>query len=329
MGVALAARDSTPDLAGCVLPAGLHLRDPHRDSPVHAQTVYESPRRHGLGAVLASALRKWWQGDSLRVGAALAYYSVFSLAPILVIAIAIGGVIFGVEAARGSVVAQFQGLLGREGSMMIQAAIESSSLQPGRSLAATLLALATLLFGATGAFAELRRALNQIWGVELAPSGFLQEVRVRVLSFGMVVMVGFLLLVSLIFAACIAALNSVFTDSPIWLQPLLAAIQIASSLVVESLLFAAIFKVLPETHLRWADVILGGFVTAVLFEIGKSVIGLYLGNAGLGSMYGAAGSLVVLLVWVYYSSQIVFVGAELTRAWTLDRERASAEPVSG
>jgi len=296
---------------------------------MYAQTEYESPRRHGLAAVLASVLRNWWQGDSLRVGAALAYYSVFSLAPILVIAIAIGGAIFGVEAARGSVVAQFQGLLGREGSMMIQAAIESSSLQPGKALAATLLALATLLFGATGAFAELRRALNQIWEVELVASGFLQEIRVRLLSFGMVVVVGFLLLVSLIFAACIAALNSVFTGSPSWLQPMLAVIQLASSLVVESLLFAAIFKVLPETHLRWADVILGGFVTAVLFELGKSVIGLYLGNAGLGSMYGAAGSLVVLLVWVYYSSQIVFVGAELTRAWTLGREGGATERAGG
>jgi membrane protein len=259
------------------------------------------------------------------VGAALAYYSVFSLAPILVIAIAIGGAIFGVEAARGSVVAQFQGLLGREGSMMIQTAIESSSLQPGKSLVATLLALATLLFGATGAFAELRRALNQIWRVEPTPSGFLQLLRVRLLSFGMVVMVGFLLLVSLILAACIAALNSIFTESPSWLQPLLGAIQLASSLVVESLLFAAIFKVLPDTHLRWRDVLLGGFVTAVLFELGKSVIGLYLGNAGVGSMYGAAGSLVVLLVWVYYSSQIVFVGAELTRAWTLAREGGATE----
>jgi membrane protein len=194
---------------------------------------------------------------------------------------------------------------------------------------ATLIALVTLMIGATGVFSELRRALNEIWEIE-APRepGLTQLLRVRLLAFGMVVLVGFLLLVSLVLAAGIAALNSVFASSPGWLQPLLGTIQLAASLAIETLLFAGIFKVLPDADLRWRDVLFGGLVTAGLFEVGKSLIGLYLGNAGIASTYGAAGSLVVLLTWVYYTSQIVFVGAELTRAWTHDRfykdERAIA-----
>jgi membrane protein len=269
----------------------------------------------------------WWQDGAPRLGAALAYYTIFSLAPLLLLSIGIAGLVFGEEAARGSIVAQLGGLLGPEAASAIETMVEKAGAQEGRSLGAGALAFATILFGASGAFAQLQTALNEIWDVEPAEKtrGVWAVLRRRLLSFGMVLVIGFLLLVSLVIAAAIAALDELIGARAELLAPLLGAVRFAVSLGLETLLFAAIFKLLPDRDIPWRNVWIGAFATSLLFEVGKWGIGLYLGNAAIGSMYGAAGSLVIVLVWVYYSAQILFLGAEFTQVWSQRRAPARAE----
>jgi len=258
----------------------------------------------------------WWNDNVPRLGASLAYYTLFALAPILIVAISIGGLVFGPEAVRGEIVGQIQGLIGREGAEAVQSMLEGAS-RPGSSIAATVVGIITFFLGATGAFLELQTALNSIWHVEPKSDGsFWRElVMQRVISFGLVVAIGFLLLTSLLVSAALAAIHRYMGTAFPGVVVLWEALNVIVSLTVITLLFALIYKVLPDVKLSWRDVWVGALVTAGLFSIGRLIIGLYLGTASIASTYGAAGSVIVILVWVYYSTQIILLGAEFTRAY--------------
>ena len=270
--------------------------------------------------VFREALVQWWRGGSTRLGAALAYYTVFSLAPLLVIAIAVAGAIFGGDAARGMVSAQLQSLLGAAGATAVEAMVERASIQHDAGALATGVAFVTMMLGASGAFGQLQTALNEVWGAAPPRRGSLWRiVRRRLLSFGMVLAIGFLLLVSLLVAALVSALDGYVVRSLPAVKPLLEVLQLAVSIGLATLLFAAIFKVLPDCPIRWSDVWVGAVATALLFEVGRTAIALYLARSGVASLYGAAGSIVLVLLWVYYSSQILFLGAEFTQVWSRRR----------
>jgi membrane protein len=247
------------------------------------------------------------------MGAALAYYTTFSLAPLLIIVIAVAGLVFDREAARGEIAAQLSSLVGVEGAKTVQELLKSAS-QPRDSLLASSIGLITLLLGATSVFVELQSDLDRIWRAPALSqsSGIVNLLRSRLLSFGMVVTMGFLLLVSLVVGAALSALNrwgeSLFPASVIPLQ----ALNLAVGFGVTTLLFAMAYQILPRMRIAWSDVWIGAGVTALLFTAGKYLISLYLGRAGVSSGFGAAGSLVIILAWVYYSAQIFLLGAEFT-----------------
>jgi membrane protein len=270
----------------------------------------------GLWIVLKRALAGWWNDNVPHLGAALSYYTLFSLAPILIVAMSIAGLVFGAEAVRGEIVGQIDGLVGREGAFAVQAMLEGAA-KPSSSVPATIIGVITFFIGATGAFLELQTALNAIWRVKpKASASFLRSLAIdRLISFGLVVVVGFLLLTSLLISAGLAALDKYMGQAFPGVSVLWQAANVLVSLGVITLLFAMIYKMLPDVDLAWSDVWIGALVTAGLFTLGKFLIGLYLGTSGLASSYGAAGSVIVLLVWVYYSSQIVLLGAEFTRAY--------------
>jgi membrane protein len=238
------------------------------------------------------------------------------LAPILIVAMAIAGFAFGAEAVRGEIVSQIDGLVGHEGALAVQAMLEGAA-KPSSSIPATIIGIITFFLGATGAFLELQTALNAIWRVKpKASTSFLRSLMIdRLISFGLVVAVGFLLLTSLLISAGLAALDRYMGQAFPGVAILWQAANVIVSLGVITLLFAMIYKLLPDVELAWSDVWVGGLVTAGMFTMGKFLIGLYLGTSGLASSYGAAGSVIVLLVWVYYSSQVVLLGAEFTRAY--------------
>jgi membrane protein len=266
-------------------------------------------------ALFGEAFTGWREHKASNMAAALAYYTVFSLAPILVISIAVAGLVFGQEAAEGNIVGQISGLIGRESALALEAMIAAAR-APSSSIAATALGIATLLFGATGVFGELQDSLNTVWGVKPKPGrGFIRLLKTRFISFTMVLGIGFLLLVSLVVSAVISALGAWVSSLLPLPELVMQAINLTVSIAVVALLFAMIFRFLPDVEIGWRDVWVGALFTAVLFGIGKLAIGLYLGKSSLASSYGAAGALVVILVWVYYSAQILFFGAELTRAW--------------
>ena len=265
-----------------------------------------------LGEMAGAAASRWNEDNAIRLSAALAYYTLFSLAPLLVIVTALAGLVFGDEAVHGQIDDQLQGLIGREGADVVQAMVKGARPTPGNFIG-LLLGIATMILGATGVFAELRSDLNFIWRVETpASSGLFSLVRDRLLSFAMVIAVGFVLLASLLVNAILVAMWTYVSG---WLPLHPALLQIAElfvSLTVIAILFATMFKLLPDSDIPWSDVWVGGFATAILFTAGKTLIGLYLGQSGAASTFGAAGSVVVLLVWVYYSSTIFFFGSELT-----------------
>jgi membrane protein len=263
---------------------------------------------------------KWWWNDNIpHLGAAISYYTVFALAPILVVAIAIAGFAFGADAVRGEIVGQIEGLVGHSGAVAVQSMLEGAS-NHSSGIVATIVGLVTLFLGATGLFLELQTALNAIWRVKpKADAGFRDLVLQRVISFGLVIGVSFLLLVSLVVSAALAALDKYLGSRFPAYVVVGQALNVALSLAVVTLLFAMIYKTLPDVKLAWRDVWAGAVVTAGLFTIGKFLIGLYLGQSATSSTYGAAASVVVLLLWVNYSSQIVLLGAEFTRAWVESR----------
>lgn len=247
------------------------------------------------------------------MGAALAYYTVFSIGPLVLIAVAIAGLVFGRDAAQNEIFHTLKGLVGASGADVIQAAVQGASKQR-TGILMTIVGTAVLLFGASGVFGELHAALNNIWSVKLRRVGIIGTVRERFLSLTMVLGVGFLLLVSLVLTTALAIVGKWLAS---WLpggEVLWQAVNFAISLGVIAVLFALLFKFVPDVKQRWREVLIAGAVTSVLFSLGKLGLGLYLGKSNVGSAYGAAGSLIVLLVWIYYSAQIVYFGAELSRA---------------
>lgn len=277
------------------------------------------------------AVWAWWEDNALRLGAALAYYTLFAIAPVLLVAIAIAGLAFGAEAVRGEIVTQLDTLVGREGAQAVQSMLEGAS-RPQSGWLATIVGSVTFVFAATGAFLELQTVLNTIWRVKPNPNANLAAfLRDRVRSFGIVLAIGFLLLVSLAVSAALAAASAWMNRRAPALPVVWQAMQTVVSLGVITALFAMLYRFLPDVKLEWRDVITGAFVTAVLFTFGKNVIGLYLGQSSTASTYGAAGSVIVLLLWVYYSTQIMLLGAEFTRIYaethgSRPRPESFAEP---
>jgi len=255
-----------------------------------------------------------WNNDSAAsMGAAIAYYTIFSIAPLLIIATAIAGFFFGQEAAQGHIFTQARGLVGEEGALALQALVESAS-KPAEGFLAAVIGLVIMVFGATGVFAELQGAMDRIWQVPEAKqqAGLWYLIRRRLLTFGMVLGVAFLLLVSLVVSALISALETLWTPYVGGPDIILQILNFAVSFIIVTGLFALIFKLLPRVAVAWGDVIIGAAATALLFNIGKLLIGLYIGKSGVVSGFGAAGSLVALLLWIYYSAQVFLLGAEFT-----------------
>jgi membrane protein len=275
-------------------------------------------RRSEIGALLKETGKAWIDDNAPRLGAALAFYTLLSLAPILIVVVAIAALAFGQKAAQGQLIWEIQDLVGTEGARAIQDLIQSAYKSATGTMA--VLGVLTLVLGASAVMVDLRDALNTIWHVPAAPfsslRSFLRLVKERFYLFGLILGVGFLLLVSLAVNAAIAALGSLFgLLLPASVSVLHLAVFLISFLVI-TFLFAAIYKFLPDVQLKWSDVIVGACFTSLLFAIGKQLIGIYLGKASFGSTYGAAGSLVIVLVWVYYSSQLFFYGAEFTKIYT-------------
>jgi membrane protein len=281
---------------------------------------------HVVWSLLSETFVEWYEDRAPRLGAALAYYTVFALAPGLILIIALAGLLLGKEAAQDQIISQVQELAGEAGAQAVRAAIGSAR-NAGASLLATGLGAITLLFGLWGVFGELQDALNTIWGVRTRPGrGVLGVIKQRFWSFTMVVGIGFLLLVSLAASAWLAALGKFFSG----LLPLPAVVMETTnallSFVVITFMFAVIYKLLPDVKIAWQNVWTGAAVTAVLFTIGKTLIGLYLGRSTVASVYGAAGSLIVILLWVYYSAQVVFFGAEFTKVYSRRFDAAVRAP---
>ena len=273
-----------------------------------------------IGALLKQTVNAWIDDNAPRLGASLAFYTLLSLAPLLIVVVAVAALAFGQKAAQGQLIWEIQDLVGTEGARAIQGLIQSAY-KPAAGTTATVLGVLTLVFGASAVVVELRDALNIIWHVPAAAAfsslrSFLRLIKERFYLFGLILGVGFLLLVSLALNAAIATLGSLFgLLLPVSESVLHLAVFLISFLVI-TFLFAAIYKCLPDVQLKWSDVIVGACFTSLLFTIGKQLIGIYLGKASFGSTYGAAGSLVIVLIWVYYSSQLFFFGAEFTKIYT-------------
>ncbi|HVE13249.1 MAG TPA: YihY/virulence factor BrkB family protein [Elusimicrobiota bacterium] len=267
-----------------------------------------------IGELLAKAAKSMAEDQAPMMGAALAYYTMFSIAPLLVIAIGLAGLAFG--DAAGRVFDALSGLLGERGASAVESMIEAASSRPRAGVVAAAAGFVALLAGASGVFQQLQQSLNLIWKVAANPkarwSAFLRQ---RLLSFAMVAVIGFILLVSMLVSAALSAAGQWAAGALPGGAALWAAVNFAVSLAVIGALFASVFKLLPDVELPWSSALVGGFATALLFAVGKAAIGLYLGRSGAASAYGAAGSLIVVLLWVFYSSQILFFGAEFTRAW--------------
>jgi membrane protein len=271
----------------------------------------------GLPRIFKEALWAWWNDNALRLGASLSFYTLFAIAPVLLVAIWIAGLVLGTVAVHAELVSQMEDLVGREGARAVEALLEGASRRPS-GVFATIVGSITFLLAATGAFLELQAALNAIWRVAPNPSANLSAyVFDRLRSFGIVVAIGFLLMVSLVISATLAAANAwLDRRAPGW--PLLwQAVNVAVSFFVTAALFALLFRFLPDVKLEWRHVATGSVVTAVLFSAGKFLIGLYLAQTTTASSYGAAASVMLLLLWVYYSSQILLFGAEFTRIYSL------------
>lgn len=274
---------------------------------------------------MKDAYKAWSEDKAPMLGAALAYFAVFSLAPLLVIAIAIAGIVFGEEAARGQISAEITKLVGTEAATAIEGMVKTTSEKGGSPIAAVI-GVFTLLLGASGVFGQLKEAMNLIWDVEpTKKQGLLHTLKSRFVSLAMVFGTGFLLLVSLVLSAGVSAFVS-FAGSADFLRPVLYMIDFIVSVGLITFLFAALFKFLPDAVVQWRDVWIGAFFTSLLFAIGKILLGLYLGRSGVASGFGAAGSVILILLWTYYASQILFFGAEITKAYA-DRFGSRISPV--
>jgi membrane protein len=258
---------------------------------------------------------KAWTGDNIPdLAAALSYYTIFSMAPLILIVISIAGIVMGESTVRNEITTQLQSLLGNEGARFIVTAIKADN-QKNTSIIASLIGFAVLLFGASGVFGHLKKSFNQIWHVEKVKKGIGATIKENLFSFGLVVGIGFLLLVSLMISTIISVIGTYFQHILPFPSIVLQLINTFFSFVVIACLFAAMFKALPDTKIAWSDVWIGGVVTSFLFSIGKVAIGWYLAHSAEGAKYGAAGSVVVVLLWIYYASQILFLGAEFTKVY--------------
>lgn len=277
-----------------------------------------SEARSVFGLVKTTGVH-WLDDKAPRLAASLAFYTLLSLAPMLVVAVSIAGLIFGEDAARGQIAGQLNGLLGPTGADTVQSILAHAK-TPSSGIIGAVVGIALAIFGASGVFGELQTSLDTIWHVESRPGrgikGFLRD---RVFSFTLVMGVAFLLLVSLVVSAALSAIGSYFAHTLPGGETVWYIVNLVISVGITALLFGLIFKVVPDVEIRWHDVWLGALVTAILFTGGKFLIGLYLGRSSVASPFGAAGSVVALVVWIYYSAQILFFGAELTRAHTEQR----------
>ncbi len=270
-----------------------------------------------VNKTLIESVIAWFDHRAASKGAALAFYTLFSMTPIMVLVIAISGYFFGAQAAQGEIIAQIQGLVGPNGAKAIQALLAAAR-DPASGIVATLLASVMLLVGATSVFAELKGSLDEMWGLEKSCNSAVSVlIKTRLLSFGLLLVLAFLLLISLVVSAALALLENYAGSSWGGSVPALTMFSSLISFCVIACLFAIINKMLPDAPLLWSDVWIGAVFTAGLFSLGKYAIGLYLGNSGIASSFGAAGSLIALLLWVYYSAQILFLGAEFTRQYAL------------
>jgi membrane protein len=272
----------------------------------------------GMWSLLAATISDWYEDRAQRIGAALAYYTIFALTPGLIVLIAVAGLFFGGN-AEVQIVGQIRELIGEQGAKAIESMIRSARTEP-LGVTGTLLTLIPLAFGLWGVFGELQDGLNTIWGVTPRPGRrVVAMLRERLLSFAMVVGIGFVLLVSLALSAWVVAVGTYFGQLLPAPAAALEALNFVISLAVITALFAMTFKLLPDVKIAWRDVWLGAAVTSLLFTIGKFLIGLYLGKSSIASAYGAAGSLVIIVVWVYYSAQILLLGAEFTKVYVKRR----------
>jgi membrane protein len=269
-----------------------------------------------LPTLLKEAFSDWMEDRAPMLGAALAYYTIFSLGPLLVVVISIAGFVLGDAAASGQIFTSIRDVLGDDGARTVEGMIASAS-EPGAGITATVIGIVTLILGAIGIFGQLKTALNIVWEVpQKKGGGIFGFVRQNLLSFGMVLACAFLLLVSLVVNAVLSTLGR-FISNTLPGGPLLwQGVNYVVGLGIITLLFALIFKFLPDVSIPWKDVWLGAFVTAILFVLGQIGLGIYLSLANVGSAFGAAGSLVVILVWIYYSAQLVFLGAEITQVYS-------------
>jgi membrane protein len=259
--------------------------------------------------VVKATVRDWLEDNSLRLGAALSYYTIFSIAPLLIILIAIAGLAFGNDYARVQILKQLEGLIGTQGAAAVGEMLQNAN-QSRTGILATILGFLTIIFGATGVVTELKSALNTIWEID-SGDGIKRAVQDRARSLALVLGIGFLLLVSLVLSAGLTAISEHYGGAV-----MLQAMNILISVAVITVLFAFIFKYLPDAQVQWRNVWIGAFVTSILFTIGKTLTALYIAKSSVASSYGAAGSLVIILLWVYYNSQILFLGAEFTQVYS-------------
>jgi membrane protein len=279
---------------------------PHRSRTAHVLNA--------IWELMRDAADGWLTHRASSTGAALAFYTIFSLAPVLILCIAIAGFFFGQAAARGEIVNQIGDLVGPQGAQLVQSVLQNAGRRDA-GLVATIIGIVTLILGANTALAELKAGLDQTWDVPPERrTGFWYSVRTRLLSVGMILVLGFLMLVSLAISAALTALERL-SRGEMFMNTVLSSVNSLFAFVLVAALFATIYKVLPSVRVAWRDVTVGSLVTALLFTAGKFAIGVYLGNSGLASTYGAAGSVVLILIWVYYSAQILLYGAEFTRAF--------------
>ena len=318
-------------------PPRTNIRGPrHRQVQKPARAVHDNagiagkPIRPSRGEsariwqLIQRTYSKWNEDHAPGLGAALSYYTLFSLAPLLMIVIAIAGLAFGQEAAQDQIIGQIQGLVGEESAKAIQSMIEAAR-KPAAGILATVIATVMLLVGATGVFAQLQESLNIIWKVKpKRGEGIVKMLKNRFISLMAVLGTGFLLLISLAISAGLSAIGATLEHLLPGPEFLLQILDFFISLAVVTLLFAMIYKLLPDTPIRWGDVWIGASITSLLFTIGKFFIGLYLGKSNIGLAYGTAGSLIVILIWVYYASQIFLFGAEFTAAYAESRETRRA-----
>jgi membrane protein len=258
------------------------------------------------------------EDDALSRGAAMAFYAVTSLAPIMLIVVAIAGLAFGEEAARNALTGQFQSLMGKQSADLLQSAIQSVG-KTSSGVLGTIVGIVTLVATASGVFGEMQSALNVIWKAEPTETVLTRLIRARIISLGLVAALGFLMIVSLVVSAALTALGGMINAAIPFGQYVLYTVNAVMSFVMITLLFGAIYKILPDKRLEWGDVMVGAIVTSLLFAAGKSLIGLYLGSSAVASTYGAAGGLILILLWTYYSSQVFLLGAEFTKVYAFRR----------